>query len=82
MDFKGQALAELQIIRILVAFAAIGFLAGYVMRDFRLCVYINAVGLVLTLLLVVPDWPMYNRQALDWLPPLEATDALAKGKKK
>lgn len=70
MDFQGQKLAEQLLVRLLIAFAAVGFLAGYAMGDFALMSYINAAGLLLTTVLVVPDWPMFNKQPLNWLPPL------------
>jgi signal peptidase complex subunit 1 len=70
MDFQGQKAAELWISRVLVAFAAVGFLAGYLLSNFLLMVYINVVGLAVTLLLVVPDWPVFNKHPLQWLPPL------------
>lgn len=70
MDFEGQKLAELIMYRLLIAFAALGFLAGYAAGSFKLMAQINAAGLALTLLLVVPDWPWFNRHPLNWLPPL------------
>ncbi len=70
MDFQGQKQAEQLIYRVLTLFALAGFLAGYALGSFALMVYINAAGLALTLLLVVPDWPLFNRHPLNWLPPL------------
>lgn len=70
MDFEGQKQAELLLYRLLVLFGAIGFVSGYAASSFRLMVLINAGGLALTLLLVVPNWPFFNRNPLKWLPPL------------
>lgn len=70
MDFEGQKQAEALLVRLLVAFAAIGFIAGYATGNFALMAYINAAGLVITLLAVVPDWPFFRRNPLNWLPPL------------
>lgn len=70
MDFQGQKAAEQWISRVLVCFAAIGFIAGYLLSNFSLMVYINLAGLAVTLLLVVPDWPFFNQHPLQWLPPL------------
>lgn len=70
MDFVGQQKAENLLIRLLIAFGALGFLVGYVLQDFSVMVYINGAGLALTLLAVVPDWPFYNTNPLNWLPPL------------
>jgi signal peptidase complex subunit 1 len=70
MDFEGQKLAEQWLIRLLVAFAAVGFLGGYVTANFALMAYINAAGLAITTLLVVPDWPFFRKHPFNWLPPL------------
>jgi signal peptidase complex subunit 1 len=78
MDFEGQKLAEWLLVRIILAFAAIGFLAGYVQADFMLMVYINAVGLALTCLIVLPDWPFFRAHPLKFLPALNPTDEKTK----
>lgn len=70
MDYQGQKAAEQWISRLLILFAAVGFLVGYIASNFALMVYINVAGLAATLLLVVPDWPLFNQNSLQWLPPL------------
>lgn len=70
MDYQGQKAAELLLTRVMIAFAAAGFLIGYVLSNFAVMCYINVAGLAVALLLVVPDWPFLNKQPLQWLPPL------------
>jgi len=71
MDFQGQRNAERLLMYILVAFATVSFVAGYSQGSFQLMVNINAVGLALTALLVLPSWPfLWNRHPLPFLPPL------------
>jgi signal peptidase complex subunit 1 len=82
MDFEGQKYAEFLLVRIIMAFAAAGFLIGYVLGSFQLMAMINGVGLVVTLLVVVPDWPIYNRCPLEWLPPLMKSDTMSTSSKK
>jgi len=60
--------------RILVVFAAVSFVAGYSQGDFQLMVNINAAGLLLTALLVIPSWPFFNSNPLPWLPPLQSAE--------
>lgn len=79
MDYKGQAAAELLMYRMLVFFAAVGFLAGYATGSFALMVQLNAGGVLLTLAAVVPDWPWFNRHPLNWLPPLNPDDGKGGG---
>lgn len=71
MDFVGQRLAEKLLLYLTVLFAAVGFVVGYAQGSFRTMVWINAAGLALTSLLVLPNWPFYNRHPLKWLPALQ-----------
>jgi signal peptidase complex subunit 1 len=68
MDFEGQRRAEHHLLRALLFFGLVGFLAGYVTSSFRLMVYVCAAGLAFSLLLVGPDWGWYNRHPTPWLP--------------
>lgn len=69
MDFEGQRRAEQHLLRALLLFGLVGFVAGYVTGSFRLMVHVCAAGLVFSLLMVVPDWGWYNRHPVPWLPP-------------
>lgn len=80
MDFAGQKLAEFLLVRILVAFGIVGFVVGYATSNFNLMALINAVGFIITVLLVVPDWPWFNRNPLPWLEPLNPDPSLIKKK--
>lgn len=71
MDFQGQKEAEQWTTRLLVAFAALGFLLGYALGSFQLMVIVYSAGGVAALALVVPDWPMFNKHPVEWLPPLK-----------
>jgi signal peptidase complex subunit 1 len=75
MDFEGQRRAEQHLLHALLLFGLIAFVAGYATSSFRLMVYICAAGLVVSLLLVVPDWPWYNRHPVPWLPPSSTAGA-------
>jgi signal peptidase complex subunit 1 len=73
MDFEGQRRAEQHLLRALLFFGLVGFLAGYVTSSFRLMVYVSAAGLAFSLLMVVPDWGWYNRHPTPWLPALSSS---------
>ncbi len=47
---------------------AIAFIVGFFLQDIKLAVYIGLAGAALTFLLVVPQWPFFNRHPLKWLP--------------
>ena len=67
MDFEGQALAEKLYRIILVIFTIIAMIASYMTQKLSHGVFILCGGFVLTLLICLPSWPMYNRQQLKWL---------------
>ena len=67
MDFEGQILSERIYRIILVVFTIIAMIVSYITQ--RLChgVYILCSGLILSLLVCLPSWPMYNKHQLKWL---------------
>lgn len=56
----------------LVFFAVVGFVTGYVLESFQTMLIIYAAGVVLTSLITIPNWPVFNRHPLNWLEPSEA----------
>ncbi|EEP79300.1 predicted protein [Uncinocarpus reesii 1704] len=69
IDFHGQWLAEILTNVLLVVFGAIGFIAGYIYQDVFVTVLIGAVGVLVTIFVVVPPWPIYNKHPEPWLVP-------------
>ena len=68
MDFKGQQLAETLAMYILVGFAAIAFLVGYLRQDFGSMMTLFGSGCAVACVVAVPDWPVYNKHPVKWLP--------------
>ena len=71
MDFEGQSLAEKLYRILLVIFTIIAMIVSYITQQLSHGVYILCGGLILTLLVCLPSWPMYNRQQLKWLKSKE-----------
>lgn len=46
----------------------IAFLVGYLQQDIKLAVFIALGGTALTFLIVVPPWPFFNKNPVNWLP--------------
>ena len=69
MDYAGQKLVEQINFYILLSFAFIAFVVGYLSGSFSLLVKIYASGLLLDAAIIVPDWPWLNKKPLTWLPP-------------
>ena len=69
MDFRGQKVSERAIQVVLAVFAVAAFLFGYGLQSFQLMMVIFSSGLGITFLATVPNWPVYNRHPVAWLPP-------------
>ncbi|RMZ83606.1 hypothetical protein DV738_g900, partial [Chaetothyriales sp. CBS 135597] len=67
MDFHGQRLVEIISNSLLIGFSAIALLVGFVKQDIHLSLWIGLAGFVLTLLVVVPPWPIFNQHPEPWL---------------
>ncbi|GLI70170.1 hypothetical protein VaNZ11_014795, partial [Volvox africanus] len=80
MDIEGQKRAEHLLFLIIVLAAAISFIWAYGNSDFRAMVYMNGVALLVALLLVIPNWPFFNRHPWQWLPPLDPNTETPKRK--
>ncbi|KAI3733360.1 hypothetical protein L6452_12803 [Arctium lappa] len=72
MDWEGQKLAEQWMQIMLVVFAIGAFITGFFISSFSLMVYIYGGSVILTGLLTIPNWPIFNRHPLKWLDPSEA----------
>jgi len=65
-DYDGQRLAELLYYWIIICFGAAGWVWGYIEKNFKYTFYCWAVGVGISVLLCVPDWPIYNRHTVEW----------------
>ncbi|EYU42100.1 hypothetical protein MIMGU_mgv1a017104mg [Erythranthe guttata] len=72
MDWQGQKVAEQLMQLMLVIFAVVAFIAGYVLGSFQTMMLVYTAGVVLTSLITVPNWPFFNRNPMKWLDPNEA----------
>lgn len=45
----------------------IALIVGYIQKDIYLTLWIGLIGVILTMLVVVPPWPFYNRNPQAWL---------------
>mmetsp|Transcript_1359 Transcript_1359/g.2203 ORF Transcript_1359/g.2203 Transcript_1359/m.2203 type:complete len:103 (-) Transcript_1359:525-833(-) len=67
MDYKGQRLCEYIYSILTILLGAIAWCIGYFQGDFLVTFYGWSIGLGLSLLLCIPDWPMFNRNPVTWL---------------
>lgn len=72
MDWQGQKLAEQLMQILLVGFAVVAFATGYALGSFQTMLLVFASGVVITTLITVPNWPLFNQHPLNWLDPSEA----------
>ena len=66
MDFKGQQLANKRGNTGIVISAVLAFFVGYFMQDLMMTLYVYAVGVFVTLVVVAPNWPAYNKDPIKW----------------
>ncbi|KAL3860990.1 hypothetical protein ACJMK2_007083 [Sinanodonta woodiana] len=66
MDFDGQKKAERYFQFIIILFAVVGFIWGYMCQQFSQTMYILIAGFTVSCLLTLPPWPMYRRKPLNW----------------
>lgn len=72
MDWEGQKLAEQLMQYFLLGAALIAFLTGYFSGSYSTMLYVYLAGVVVTFLVTVPDWPLFNRNKFTWLEPMYA----------
>ena len=72
MDWQGQKLTEQLMQIMLLGFAVVAFASGYLLGSFQMMILVYAGGVVLTTLVTIPNWPLFNRHPLEWLDPSEA----------
>lgn len=68
MDFKGQQRAEKLATKMTIYTSVASFLIGWMRQDFSLMLWLFLAGVILTLVVTVPNWPMYNRDPIAWVP--------------
>jgi signal peptidase complex subunit 1 len=69
MDWQGQKLAEEIMQWGVLAAAIVAFLCGYFTSSFKVMLVVYGVLILIVLVLVVPDWPFFNKNPLQWLDP-------------
>ncbi|XP_067140001.1 signal peptidase complex subunit 1 [Centruroides vittatus] len=84
MDFDGQRRAERIFQTIIILFAVVGLIWGYICQQFSQTVYILGAGFLLSCLLTLPPWPMYRLKPLSWQKPRDENPSsqIQKNKKK
>ncbi|GMI54526.1 hypothetical protein ScalyP_jg10816 [Parmales sp. scaly parma] len=70
MDFKGQQLSEQIFFYLIIFFGSIGWVYGWYHSSFYYTFLFWLLGTTISIVLAVPDWPMFNRHPVQWLSPL------------
>lgn len=50
-------------------FKVVASLVGYIFQDIHLSLWAGLAGTLLTALIVIPPWPIYNKHPEKWLIP-------------
>jgi len=59
---------------VIIVFAILAFLTGFYTQNIFYCLGVYAVGLALSLLIAVPNWPFFNRNPPKWLDEVSGID--------
>lgn len=81
MDFQGQRLSERMHQICIVLFAILGFVVGYGTGSFRAMMTCFGAGVVIAVVIAVPDWKYFNQHPQRWLRA-DAREKRAGGKAK
>uniref|UniRef100_A0A2C9M8K0 Signal peptidase complex subunit 1 n=1 Tax=Biomphalaria glabrata TaxID=6526 RepID=A0A2C9M8K0_BIOGL len=71
MDFDGQKRAERYFQIIIILFAVVGFVWGYITQQFSQTLYILFAGVTVSALLTLIPWSIYRRKPLQWQAVLD-----------
>ncbi|KAL4806004.1 microsomal signal peptidase 12 kDa subunit-domain-containing protein [Aspergillus unguis] len=69
IDFHGQKITEILSTALLIVSGVIAFLVGYIFQDMHLTLWTGVAGTLVTGLVVIPPWPVYNKNPEKWLVP-------------
>ncbi|CAH7667580.1 microsomal signal peptidase 12 kDa subunit-domain-containing protein [Phakopsora pachyrhizi] len=72
IDFEGQRKAEYWNQVILISTTIVSFVVGYILQSMQVTFAIYGVGLLVCLLVVVPPWPCYRKNPIQWLPSIKS----------
>ncbi|KAG3116226.1 hypothetical protein PI125_g4808 [Phytophthora idaei] len=77
VDYKGQARAETLLVVCFMVICTPAWIYGYFQQDFSYPFQAWVAATVLSALLVLPNWPIYNRNPIKWLPSAITHDTKA-----
>lgn len=80
MDFDGQRRAERFFQVIIIIFAVVGFIWGYITQHFSQTLYILFAGVFLSSVLTLIPWHIYRQCPLEWQPAREDWETSQSGK--
>ncbi|KAH9942814.1 microsomal signal peptidase subunit [Amylocystis lapponica] len=75
IDFEGQKKVEEIVRNTLIGTTVVSFALGFVLQSLRVTFGTFGLSAVVLLLVAVPQWPMYNRNPVEWLPIKEAKES-------
>ena len=63
-----------------VCMQVVSFVVGYVQQSFLMTFYVFTAGVVLAMLVCLPDYPFYNAHPMAWQLPVRAVEGAGDGK--
>jgi len=69
IDFQGQRLTEMLSTVLLALSGVIAFFVGFIYQEIYFTLWTLLAGVILTALVIIPPWPVYNKHPEKWLVP-------------
>ncbi|QSL65352.1 hypothetical protein MERGE_002662 [Pneumocystis wakefieldiae] len=66
IDYEGQSVSEVLANIIVVFFSIAAYVIGFLRQNLIITLFIFVLGIVTSLLVIVPPWPIYNTHPIKW----------------
>ncbi|GME73083.1 unnamed protein product [[Candida] boidinii] len=71
IDYKGQELADFYSKLILTFGSLISCILGFILQNLKITLISFVISIILTLIVVIPPYPFYNKNNLKFLPSVK-----------
>ncbi|KTW32543.1 uncharacterized protein T551_00028 [Pneumocystis jirovecii RU7] len=72
IDYEGQTTSEILANVIVVVFSIIAYIVGFLLQNLIITLYIFVIGILVSLLIIIPPWSIYNTHPIKWYQPLKS----------
>ncbi|EMR10601.1 hypothetical protein PNEG_01305 [Pneumocystis murina B123] len=67
IDYEGQTISEILANVIVIFFSIAAYVTGFLRQNLIITLFIFIVGIITSILVIVPPWPIYNTHPIKWV---------------